>query len=106
MVIFVAYSYFLINLIFKYARSLDKGDYVIKLHIRHEKTELLEKLKDVSLNVRHSISGQLSQDIYTSYHGLLKGVGKKNGAERIQKNSESTYYLNTIGEDKLPKGKI
>jgi hypothetical protein len=64
----------------------------------------LEKLKDITLNVRHSISGQLTQDIYTSYQGLLKGVGKKNGAERIQKDSETKYFLNTISEDKLPKG--
>lgn len=63
--------------IYKYARSLEKGDYVIRLNIRHEKIESLEKLKETSLYIRHTISA-ISQDAYTSYPGLLKGTGKKN----------------------------
>lgn len=94
---------FILNLK-KYSRSLDKGDYVIRLHVRHEKIELLEKIKDITLYVRHSISGSINQDIFTSYSGLLKGVGKKTGAETLNKNTETTYYINTIPDDKLPKG--
>jgi tripeptidyl-peptidase-2 len=88
---------------YKYARSLDKGDYLIKLHVRHEKMEMVEKLKDITLNLRHNLPSSLSQDIYTSYAGLLKGTGKKNGAERIPKGTDTSFFLYPIADDKLPK---
>ena len=84
---------------------MEKGDYVIKLHIRHEKIEQLEKLKDLSLHVRHSLSSQTGQDVFLNYAALLKSASsKKTISERIQKNSEATFYLGSISEDKLPKG--
>lgn len=76
----------------------------MRLFIRHEKMDTLEKLKDVNLFLRRSISSSPSQDVYTSYGALLKSSGKKTSPERIQKNSERLFYLNTIVEDKLPKG--
>lgn len=85
-------------------RTLEKGDYVVKLHIRHEKIELLEKLKEIVLYVRRPISGTLSPELYLSYANLMKGTGKKTGPERIQKDTEVTYFLNVLPEDKLPKG--
>lgn len=88
----------------KYTKSLEKGDYTVRLFVRHEKIELLEKLKETNLLVRRAISGTLSQDVYTSYGGLLKGTGKKTNSERIQRDAERVFYLNMIPEDKLPKG--
>ena len=91
---------------YKYARSCDKGDYVVRLHVRHERMDALERLKDATLNVRHALAstGQLGQDIYTHYAGMLKGNGKKNGAQRMARGSLVSYYLGPIGDDKLPKG--
>jgi tripeptidyl-peptidase-2 len=87
----------------KYAASLDKGDYVVRLFVRHEKIEQLEKLKELSLHVRNAMSG-VTQDLYTSHVGLLKGTGKKSGSKTVQKNGTATYFLHPINEDKLPKG--
>ena len=95
-------SYFWLKI--KYARSLEKGDYIIKLHVRHEKIEMLEKLKDLSIYVRHTISGQINQDMFASHISLLKASGKKTFTDLVQKNNESTFFLNVIAEDKLPKG--
>lgn len=89
---------------YKYSRSIEKGDYVVKLYIRHEKVEMIEKIKDVTLNLRHSLASSVSQDIYTSYAGLLKGIGKKNGSDQVVKNTETSYYLAPLLDDKLPKG--
>jgi hypothetical protein len=93
-------------ILYKYARSLDKGDYVVRLHVRHERIELLEKLKDVSLHVRHTPSGSslLVQDVYTSMSTILKGGASKKPTERIQKNTERSFFLAPIADDKLPKG--
>lgn len=76
---------------------------MVKLFIRHEKIESLEKLKDTNLHVRHAITA-INQDIYTSFIGLIKGTGKKSGSEKILKNNENSYFLGPIAEDKLPKG--
>ncbi|CAF0707859.1 unnamed protein product [Brachionus calyciflorus] len=89
--------------IYKYSKTLEKGDYVIRLFVRHEKIDLLEKLKETSLYLRHSISS-ISQDVYTSQLGVVKGTGKKSGSEKIQKNTENSFYLQPISDDKLPKG--
>jgi hypothetical protein len=72
--------------------------------VRHSKIEMLEKLKDVSIHVRHSIAGSLSQDLFSNYVTVLKGTGKKTFTDYIQKNNETSFYLNVIPEDKLPKG--
>ena len=66
--------------------------------------ESLEKLKETSLFLRRSLSASLSQDVYVSYGALLKNSGKKTSPERIQRGAERVFYLNTIAEDKLPKG--
>lgn len=90
--------------IYKYASTIEKGDYIVKLFIRHDSIETLEKQKDISLYVRHTISGSLSQDIYLTHNSVIKSSGKKSGSERLLKNNEITYYINTIPDDKLPKG--
>lgn len=65
---------------------------------------MLEKLKDLSIHVRHTITGQLNQDLYASYNALVKGSGKKTVSETIPKNGEAVFFMSSIAEDKLPKG--
>lgn len=65
---------------------------------------MLEKLKDISIYVRHTISGAIYQDLFSNYNALLKTSGKKTISETIQRNNEATFFLNVIPEDKLPKG--
>lgn len=71
--------------------------------MRHEKIETLEKLKETSLYLRHSISS-VTQDVYSSQVNVMRGSGKKASAEKIQKNTEKSYFLQPIPDDKLPKG--
>jgi tripeptidyl-peptidase-2 len=87
---------------YKYNKQIEKGDYVVKLFVRHERIDALEKLKDLSIHLRQSISS-FSQDVYSSFLGVLKG-NKKSGALSIQKQTSKSYYLHPINEDKLPKG--
>jgi len=65
---------------------------------------MLEKQKDISLYVRHTLgSSSLSSDIYLSHNSVIKSSGKKSSQDRILKDTELTYYLSTIPDDKLPK---
>ena len=74
------------------------------MHIRHYEVESLEKLKDITLNVRHTLSGQLGQEFYANYGDLLRGNKRKGGPETIQKSTETSFYIGPIQEEKLPKG--
>lgn len=73
------------------------------MFVRHEKIESLEKLKETCIYLRHSITA-LSQDVYSSHVNVMRGSGKKASAEKIQKNSEKSFFLQPIPDDKLPKG--
>jgi hypothetical protein len=73
--------------------------------VRHDRIDMLEKLKELCIHVRHTLSSSgIIQDIYTSVPGMLKGTGKKLGAERVLRGNELTYYVSSIPEEKLPKG--
>lgn len=53
-----------------------KGEYTIKLQVRHEKKDLLEKLNEATLTANFKLSSPLCLDIYTSYKAALLGVKK------------------------------
>ena len=48
----------------KYGVKVEKDDYTIRVHVRSEKPELLEKLADMPLLVSSKISTATSMDIY------------------------------------------
>ena len=50
----------------KWAVKLDKGDYVVRAHVRHEKRELVEKFQDTPLAVSTKLPAPLTPDIYSS----------------------------------------
>lgn len=60
--------------------KLTKGDYVVKLHVRHDKRELLEKLNDLLLHVTFKMANTLSPDIYSSFNAAIVGDKKMQSA--------------------------
>lgn len=44
----------------KYSLKLEKGEYTIRLHVRHERPDLLEKLSDLPLTVLTKLSQEVS----------------------------------------------
>ena len=44
----------------KYNFKLEKGDYVIRQHVRHDKTDLLEKLMDMPITIQAKLSQEVS----------------------------------------------
>lgn len=91
---------------YKYSRTLEKGDYLIRLFVRHEKLDQLEKLKDLWLHVRSALSGGgLTSEIYSSMGNLQKCTGGKKASKVIAKGGFATYYIGSVsgGDEKLPK---
>lgn len=56
--------------------KLNKGDYVIRVQVRQEKKELLEKLNEATLSASFKLATPLSLDVYASYRAALLGEKK------------------------------
>ena len=50
----------------KWSVKLEKGDYVVRAHVRHEKREYVERFQDTSLTVSSKLSSALTMDVYSS----------------------------------------
>lgn len=51
----------------KYSCKLEKGSYVIRLHVRHEKVDLLEKLNEMPLTVLTKLAQEVIKSLDSSY---------------------------------------
>lgn len=51
----------------KYNVKLEKGDFVIRLQVRHDKRDLLEKLMELPMLVSRKLANSINLDVYSSY---------------------------------------
>lgn len=58
----------------KYSLKLDKGDYIIRLHVRHERPDLLEKLTDLPLTVLTKLPQEVSVSALTELLIVVLGI--------------------------------
>lgn len=85
--------------------KLEKGDYVIKLQIRHEKKDLLEKLSDASMLVDFKLTTAQSLDFYSNFNQAVT-QGKKLTAFSMSGNTSTALYIAPIMSEKLTKAGI
>ncbi|XP_039278356.1 tripeptidyl-peptidase 2 isoform X2 [Nilaparvata lugens] len=86
----------------KYSCKLEKGDYVLKLQIRHEKRELLDKLVDLPILLRHKLPSPITVDVYASYSQAVIN-GKKMASAVLPVAKPHPIYIAPIPNDKLLK---
>lgn len=58
--------------------KLSKGEYTIKVQVRHEKKDLLEKLNEATVTASFKLASSLNLDIYSSYRAALLNEKKVN----------------------------
>ncbi|CAH1781843.1 unnamed protein product [Owenia fusiformis] len=87
----------------QYSAKVEKGDYVLKLQVRHEKRDMLEKLKDTVVLLHNKLGSTISVESHSSHNGAVTGT-KKTGSVTLTKGSTVPMFLAPIPEDKLPKG--
>ncbi len=51
----------------KWNLKLEKGDYLVRAHVRHEKRDLVDKFSETPLLVTTKLSSPLTPDIYSSH---------------------------------------
>ncbi|KAG5677346.1 hypothetical protein PVAND_007111 [Polypedilum vanderplanki] len=86
--------------------KLDKGDYVIKLQVRHEKKELLEKVNEVVMQACFKLSNSLSLDIYKSFNNAVLGSNKKISSFLMSSGTTKPIYITPLANEKITKNII
>ncbi|RLU16741.1 hypothetical protein DMN91_010941 [Ooceraea biroi] len=74
-------------------QKLEKGDYTMKMHVRHEKRDLLERLTDMPVLLSQKLSSPINLDIYANHSQAIIG-GKKMVAASIP--PEPGEYANLL----------
>ncbi|XP_055627054.1 tripeptidyl-peptidase 2 isoform X2 [Toxorhynchites rutilus septentrionalis] len=82
--------------------KLEKGDYMIRLQIRHEKKDWLEKISEANLLANIKLANSLSLDIYKSYNQAIIS-GKKVTTCAFPAGVTRPIYLAPITNEKLQK---
>ncbi|RDD39583.1 Tripeptidyl-peptidase 2 [Trichoplax sp. H2] len=88
----------------QYKVKLDKGDYILKLQVRHDKRDLLERLKNIPVLLEHKLANSVSLDVYSSQLKALSGGSKISNNYWLNKNNTAVLYFAPLDDDKLPKG--
>jgi len=89
----------------KYMCQLEKGDHTVKLHIRHPDYLLLDRIKDISLNVHITLTSAIALDTFSSRTNMFEVDKKKMFPARcITHHATCPVYVAAPPEDKLPKG--
>ncbi|CAG9800674.1 unnamed protein product [Chironomus riparius] len=86
--------------------KLDKGDYVIKLQVRHEKKELLEKANEVVMQVYFKLPSSLNLDIYKSFNNAVLAGNKKVSSFLMSSGSTKAVYVTPLLNEKITKNII
>merc|ERR1711881_511346 len=51
----------------RWSIKVEKDDYVLRAHVRHEKKDILDKMMDIPMNLSSKLSSPVTLDVYTSY---------------------------------------
>lgn len=72
--------------------KLEKGEYVLKLQVRHEQRPLLERLQDLPLHLNHKMASGITLDVYRTHAQAMVG-GKKFAALTARPGSRVPLFL-------------
>lgn len=88
-----------VSFYFQYSVKLDKGDYTVLLQVRHEKKDLLEKLKDIILLIKHKLPSPINMDVYSNQSYAVTG-GKKVNSILMGAGALVPLYIAPLPDDK------
>uniref|UniRef100_A0A1A9X3J2 Tripeptidyl peptidase II Ig-like domain-containing protein n=1 Tax=Glossina brevipalpis TaxID=37001 RepID=A0A1A9X3J2_9MUSC len=85
--------------------KLEKGEYTIRMQIRHEKREALEKISETNMIALCRLATPLNLDFYAEYNQCIVS-GQKFTASLINRNVPKVLYLGPLTQEKLTKANL
>ncbi|KAK1416389.1 hypothetical protein QVD17_32180 [Tagetes erecta] len=83
--------------------KLPKGEYTLRLHLRHENVQYLENLKQLVLFIERKLDKEAVQlSFYTQPDGPVTGTGSYR-LSTLDPGSKEAFYVGPPTKDKLPK---
>lgn len=86
----------------QYTIKLDKGDYSLRLQIRHEKRDMLEKLKDHPISLYHRLPTPITLDTYLTHQNAIQAT-RKTTFFTLKGEDTASVFITPLPDDKLPK---
>lgn len=86
--------------------KLDKGDYIIKLQVRHEKKELLEKVNEAVLQASFKLASSMSLDIYKSFSNAIVANNKKITSLPMPAATSKAIFIAPLSTEKITKNAV
>ncbi|XP_036331193.1 tripeptidyl-peptidase 2 [Rhagoletis pomonella] len=85
--------------------KFEKGEYTIKLQIRHEKRDLLEKVSEANMVALFRFANAITLDFYDHFNNCL--VGRRKFTSCIVKdNPPKVLYVAPLPQEKLTKANL
>lgn len=79
--------------------KIEKGEYVIRLQVRHEKRELLEKVNEILMLATFKLATPISVDTFASHKNAIHG-SKKLSSVVMNRNDRQTIFVAPLANDK------
>ncbi|XP_047041044.1 tripeptidyl-peptidase 2 [Helicoverpa zea] len=89
----------------KYTIKLEKGDYTLRLNIRHENKSLLEKLQDLPAIIQQRLQQPITLDVYCSPSLAITG-GKKFTSGPLPSGHILPVYFTPVPADKISRSNL
>ncbi|XP_012543904.3 tripeptidyl-peptidase 2 isoform X2 [Bombyx mori] len=86
----------------KYNVKLEKGDYVLRLNVRHENKSLLEKLQELPVVLQQRLQQPITMDSYCSRIQALT-AGKKFSTASLPSGNLMPVYFTAVPSDKISR---
>lgn len=84
----------------RYSKKLEKGNYRLVTQMRHQSETLLERFKDLPVEIRWKLASPISLDCYNSHDEAFKGEGKKVTKFAMRPGRHVRCFFAPITEDK------
>lgn len=89
----------------KFFTKLDKGEYSIRLQIRHEKRDILEKINEATMIALFKLPNALTLDVFDQYNQSVI-CGRKFNNCTVKDYSPRVLYVPPLAQDKLAKASL
>lgn len=82
--------------------KLGKGDYTVVVELRHEKREVLDKFKDLTLTLKRALSKEVVGALYDTLQALLTDGARASATRKVAANETAVLYAAAPREAQLP----